>query len=80
MVYDGNAKLMEKKSIQIKRTVPYNPTKSREGLLISEDGKTIYDDSWMHPWIFEEDATKLVNASERSSAEHGPNINGIKLK
>ena len=33
---------------QVIRTVPYDPTQSKEGLLIAEDGSLIYDDAWMH--------------------------------
>lgn len=39
----------------VKRTVPYNPSKSKEGLLISADGSIIYDDVWMHSDVLDED-------------------------
>ena len=67
---------MERKIFKVHRTVPYDPAKSGEGLLIGKDGEVIYDDSWMHPEVFEEDA-KIDNAPEQFSEEHMPNINGI---
>lgn len=33
---------------QVIRTVPYNPTKSKEGILLAGDGSIICDDAWMH--------------------------------
>ena len=67
---------MEGKSFKAHRTVPYDPTQSGEGLLIGEDGEVIYDDSWMHPEVFEEDE-KLDNAPEQFSEEHRPQIDRI---
>ena len=37
------------------RTVPYDPTQSKEGLLIDKNGSTIYDDTWMHLDVLEKD-------------------------
>ncbi|MMZ43539.1 hypothetical protein D1872_50950 [compost metagenome] len=58
------------KVIDAKRTV-HNSHKGREGLLISKDGETIYDDSWLHPEVFEE-GTKSDTKEEPKVAKSVP--------
>ena len=50
-------KLAVKKNIarQVIRTVPYNSTKSKEGLLLDGDGSIIYDDAWMHRDVLDDE-------------------------
>ena len=51
-------KIRNVKAYPVTRTVPYDPTQSGEGLLVGEDGSIIYDDTWMHRDVLDDDEGK----------------------
>ena len=57
-VWRGNPDEFKVRTVKVYpviRTVPYDPTQSKEGLLIGADGSIIYDDAWVHRDILDDE-------------------------